>query len=44
MVRRRRAGDSLLMQFLGTAAGVAVGVVAGALLTIGIIYLFVTIM
>lgn len=31
------------MQFLATAAGVAVGVAAGALLTIGIVWLLISI-
>lgn len=43
MSHRRRAGDSLLMRFIATAAGVAVGVAAGALLTIGIVWLFISI-
>lgn len=43
MSHRRRAGDSLLMWFIATAAGVAVGVVAGALVTLGMIWVFITI-
>lgn len=42
MVRRRRAGGSLLMHFLATAAGVAVGIVAGTLTTVGVLWVFVT--